>query len=153
MAATSSTIPAVLDALVAVARTALPDGQVFDGPPTEEMQGDLVMIGFAYPPGTPAVTESRTQRQYAPSPDAESYDVANLFCAWPGGDTNLKAARDRAYAMIDAFADGLATSPLLDGLVMDVRLSAGSYIPEQTTSGAAVTVPVTVHIEAVTRQP
>lgn len=151
MASVVSTVPAVLDALAAIARAALPGGQVFDGPPTEEMQGDLVMVGFAYPPGTPAVTESRVQRQYAASPDAESYDVANLFCAWPGGDNDLKAARDRAFAMIDAFAEGLATSTLLDGLVMDARVSAGSYIPEQTTSGAAVSVPVTVHIEAVTR--
>lgn len=153
MAATVSTVPAVLDALVALARRVLPDFQVFDGPPTEEMHGDLVMIGFAWPPGTPAVTDTRTQRQYAAAPDAESYDIANLFCAWPGGDEDLKIARDRAYAMIDAFTQGLAESGELGGLVMDARVSADTYIPEQTTSGASVTVPVTVHIEAVTRQP
>jgi hypothetical protein len=151
MAATVSTIPAVLDALVAIARTALPDGQVFDGPPTAEMQGDLVMIGFAYPPGTPAITEARARQQYAPSPDSESYDIANLFCAWPGGDNDLKVARDRAFAMVDAFAAGLASDPQLGGLVKRVRISTNTYVPEQTTSGASVTVPVTVHIDANTR--
>lgn len=151
MAATVSTIPDVLDALVALARRVLPDGQVFDGPPTEEMAGDLVMIGFAYPPGTPAVTDTRNRRQYATSPDSESYDVANLFCAWPGGETDLKTARDRAFTMIDAFAAGLAEDSRLGGLVKRVRISADAYVPEQTTAGASVTVPVTVHIDADTR--
>lgn len=151
MTAEVSTVPAVLDALVAIAQAAVPGGQVFDGPPTAEMQGDVIMIGFAYPPGTPAVTETRAQRQYRPDPDTESYDIANLFCAWPGGETDLKAARDRAFALIDAFATGLATSEVLTRLVMDARVSVSTYIPEQTTNGAAVTVPVTVHIEAVTR--
>jgi hypothetical protein len=151
MAATVSTIPDVLDALVALARRALPDGQVFDGPPTEEAQGDLVMVGFAFPPGTPAITDTRTRQQYATSPDTESYDVAVLVCAWPGGDTDLKTARDRAFAMIDAFAAGLAEDPRLGGLVKRARISADAYVPEQTTSGASVTVPVTVHIDANTR--
>lgn len=150
MTAEVSTVPAVLDALVSIAQSAVPGGQVFDGPPTEEMKGDLIMIGFAWPLGTPAVTASRAQRQYAPDPDTESYDVASLFCAWPGGETNLQTARDRVFAMIDAFAAGLATSEVLTGLVMDARVSAGTYIPEQTTNGASATVLVTVHIEAVT---
>lgn len=151
MPRTASTISVVLDALVALTKRVLPDSQVFDGPPTEEMQADLVMVGFAYPPGTPAVTDTRTRQQYANSPDTESYDVANLVCAWPGGETDLKTARDRAFAMVDAIAAGLAEDPLLGGLVKRARLSADSYVPEQTTSGAAVTVPVTIHIDANTR--
>jgi hypothetical protein len=151
MARTVSSIPAVLDALVALTRQVLPDAQVFDGPPTEEMQGDLVMVGFAIPAGTPAVTDARTRQQYASSPDTESYDVANLVCAWPGGDTDLKTARDRAFAMVNALGAGLADDPMLGGLVKRARISADSYIPEQTTNGASVTVPVTVHIDANTR--
>jgi hypothetical protein len=151
MAPTVSTIPDVLDALVALARRVLPDTQVFDGPPTEEAQGDLVMVGFAYPPGTPAVTDARSRRQYAPPPDTESYDVAVLACAWPGGDTTLKTARDRAFAMVDALAEGIAEDARLGDLVKRVRISADSYVPEQTTSGASVTVPLTIHIDANTR--
>jgi hypothetical protein len=151
MARTVSTISDVLDALVALTRRVLPDAQVFDGPPTEEMQGDLVMVGFAFPPGTPAVTDTRTRQQYANSPDTESYDVANLVCAWPGGDTTLKNARDRAFVMVNALGAGLAEDPLLGGLVKRARITADSYVPEQTTSGASVTVPVTVHIDANTR--
>lgn len=151
MGRTFSTIPDVLDALVALTRRVLPDAQIFDGPPTDEMQGDLVMVGFAFPPGTPAVTDTRTRQQYATSPDTESYDVANLVCAWPGGETVLRTARDRAFAMVDALGAGLADDPLLGGLVKRARISADSYIPEQTDSGASVTVPVTVHIDANTR--
>jgi hypothetical protein len=151
MAATVSTVPAVLDALVALVRRVLPDAQVFDGLPTDEMQGDLVMVGFAFPPGTAAVTDTRTRQQYAASPDTESYDVANLVCAWPGGETDLKTARDRAFAMVNALGAGLADDPLLGGLVKRARISADSYIPEQTDSGASATVPVTVHIDANTR--
>ena len=151
MARTASTIGDVLDALVDLTRQVLPDAQVFDGPPTEEMQGDLVMVGFAWPPGTPAVTDTRTRQQYANSPDTESYDVASLVCAWPGGETALKAARDRAFVMVNAIGAGLAEDPLLGGLVKRVRLSADSYVPEQTSSGASVTVLLTVHIDANTR--
>lgn len=150
MARTVSTIPDVLDALVALARRVLPDAQVFDGPPTEEASGDLIMIGFAFPQGSPAVTDTRTRQQYATSPDTESYDVANLICAWPGADTDLKNARDRAFAMVDALGAGLAASSLLGGLVKRARVSADVYIPEQVT-GAAATVLVTVHIDANTR--
>jgi hypothetical protein len=150
-AATTSTIPACLDALTALVRRVLPAAQVFDGPPTDEMQGDLVMVGFAFPPGPSAVTDARTRQQYATSPDTESYDVANLVCAWPGGDTDLKIARDRAFAMVDAIGAGLADDPLLGGLVKRARISVDSYVPEQTDSGASVTVPVTIHIDANTR--
>lgn len=151
MAATVSTIPAVLDALVALTGQVLPAAQIFDGPPTEEMQGDLVLIGFAFPTGTPAVTDTHTRQQYASSPDTESYDVACMVCAWPGGDTDLKVARDRAFAMVNALGAGLAADPMLGGLVKRARISTDSYIPEQTTNGASVTVPVTVHIDANTR--
>lgn len=149
MAATSSTVPAVLDALVAAVAAALPGVQVIDGPPGVELAADTVMIGFTGVPGAAAVTEARTRQQYASSPDTESYDVACLVSSWPGGDTSTKDARDRAYALVDGMAS--AVTDRLGGLVKRARLSAATLVPEMTTDGAMATVTVTVHIDADTR--
>lgn len=152
MAATTSTIPAVLDELVARTRLALPDVQVIDGPPVEVLEGDVIFIGFTGVPGEPAVTDVRSARQYATSPNQESYDVACLLSSWPGGDTDMKAARDRAYGLLDAMASVLAKTPPLGGLVKRARISADTLIAEQTTKGGAVaTIAATVHIDADTR--
>jgi hypothetical protein len=147
MAPTVSTIGPVLDALVALARSALPDAQVFDGPPTEEMTGRLVMVGWGGP-DQPGVTSTRIRQQYATSPDTESYDVACLLCCWLGGENNLKAVRDGALAMLDSIGAALAANPRLDGLVKRCRISAETYVPEQTTDGAAATLLVSFHVDA-----
>lgn len=151
MAATSSTVPAVLDDLVSRTRLTLPDVQVVDGPPTEMLHGDVIFIGFTGVPGEPAVTDARTRRQYTPTREAEAYDVACLISAWPGGDTDMKAARDRAYELLDAMAEMLAGAPQLGGLVKRIRISTDTLIAEQTTKGAVATLPVTVHVDADTR--
>lgn len=151
MAAASSTVPAVLDDLVARTQQALPDVQVVDGPPTEMLEGDVIFIGFTGVPGEPTVTDARTRRQYTPTRDSEAYDVACLISAWPGGDTDMKAARDRAYELLDAMAEMLAGAPQMDGLVKRVRISSGTLLPEQTTNGAVATLSVTVHVDADTR--
>jgi hypothetical protein len=149
MAATVSTIGPVLDALVALARTALPQVQVFDGPPTEEMRGELVMIGWGGP-DQPGVTSTRSRQQYATAPDTESYDVACLLCCWLG-ESDLKAARDGVMALLDALGAALAANPRLGGLVKRCRISAETYVPEQTTDGAAATLLVTFHVDADSR--
>lgn len=151
MAATVSTVPAVLDDLVTRTRLALPDVQVIDGPPVEVLEGDVIFIGFTGVPGEPAVTDARTTRQYAPSPQRESYDVACLLSSWPGGDTDMKAARDGAYALLDAMTAMLAEAPLLGGLVKRARITVDSLIAEQPTNGAVATLAVTIHIDADTR--
>ena len=149
MGRTVSTIGPVLDALVALARTALPDVQVFDGPPTELIRGDLIMIGWGGP-DQPGVTSTRARQQYATAPDAESYDVACLLCSWIG-DPDLKQARDGAVALLDALGAALAADPRLGGLVKRCRISAETYVPEQTTDGAAVTLLAAFHVDADTR--
>lgn len=151
MAHTMSTVPAVLDDLVSRTRLTLTGVQVVDGPPTEMLEGDVIFIGFTGVPGEPAVTDARTRRQYTPTRDTEAYDVACLISAWPGGDTDMKTARDRAYELLDALADMLADAPQLGGLVKRVRISADTLLPEQTTNGAVATLSVTVHVDADTR--
>ena len=150
MAATTSTIPACLDALVQAVRAALLGVQVIDGQPVEELEPDVLMIGFTGQPGEAAVTSTLTREVYARSPDREQYDVACLASSWRG-DTDPKVVRDRAFELVDAVTGVLADDQTLGGAVLRARLSAGSVIPEQTTDGATCTVGFTVHVDAFSR--
>lgn len=150
MIAATSTIPACLDALVQAARSALPGVQVLDGQPAEELQPDVVMIGFTGQPSEAAITSTLTREVYARSPDREQYDIACLASSWRG-DTDPKVVRDRAFELLDAVAGVLATDQTLGGAVLRARLSAEAVVPEQTTDGATCTVAFTVHVDAFTR--
>jgi hypothetical protein len=147
MAATTSTVPACLDALVQAARDELPGVQVIDGQPVEELAPDVVMIGFTGQPSEAAITSTLTREVYARSPDREQYDIACLASSWRG-DTDPKAVRDRAFELVDAVTGALADDQTLGGAVLRARLSAESVIPEQTTDGAVCTVGFTVHVDA-----
>ena len=150
MTATTSTIPACQDALVAAVRAALPGMQVIDGQPVEELQPDVVCIGFTGQPGEAAVTSTLTREVYARSPDREQYDISCLASSWRG-DVDPKVVRDRAFELLDAVAGALADDQTLGGAVLRARLSAGSVIPEQTTDGATCTIGFTVHVDAFSR--
>lgn len=150
MAATTSTIPACLDALVQAARSALAGVQVIDGQPAETLEPDVLMIGFTGQPSEAAVTSTLTREVYARSPDREQYDIACLASSWRG-DTDPKVVRDRAFELVDAVTGVLADDQTLGGVVLRARLSAGSVIPEQTTDGATCTIGFTVHVDAFTR--
>lgn len=145
----ASTVPAVLDALVAGFTSALPGVQVVDGQPITT-DGDVVCVGFSGLAGEPAVESTRTREQLAVEPERESYDITCLASSWDGG-TDAKAVRDRAYQLLDAVASWLAADRTLGGLVLSTRLSAESLIQEQTDQGAAATVRFTVHVDAFTR--
>ena len=150
MAATTSTIPACLDALVQAVQLALPGVQVIDGQPVEELQPDVVMVGFTGQPGEAAITSTLTREVFARSPDREQYDIACLASSWRG-DVDPKVVRDRAFELVDAVAGVLAADQTLGGAVLRARLSAESVIPEQTTDGATCTVGFTVHVDAFSR--
>jgi hypothetical protein len=150
MAATTSTVPACLDALVQAVRAALPGVQVIDGQPTTEVESDVVCIGFTGQPGEAAVTSTLTREVYARSPDREQYDISCLASSWRG-EVDPKAVRDRAFELVDAVTGTLADDQTLDGTVLRARLSADVIGQEQTTKGAVCTVGFTVHADAFTR--
>lgn len=149
MASTTSTIPAFLDALIAAVTFALPDVQVFDGAPTMEIPGDVVLVGFTGTPGESAVVDVRTRTQYESSPDQESYEVTSLCSSWQGADTDAKAVRDRAFQLVDqGFTAPLAADPRLGKTVARARVTATAFSAYQTVDGAVATVLVTVHVDA-----
>lgn len=147
-----STVPAVLDELVARARIALPGVQVLDGGPHRDTEDDVVAIGFRVPAGAAAVEDTRTREQLASSPDRERYEISCLASSWRGSEHDAKAVRDRVYEMIDALAAELERDPRLGGLVMRARLSTGMLAQEQTTKGAVATVAFVVAVDAFARR-
>lgn len=143
-----STVPAVLDALVAAAHFALSgtDVLVVDGQPLQ-LQEDMLVIGFAGNNDEPAVEATLTREQLAVRPDRESYDVVCLASSWRG-DPDPKVVRDRAYELLGLFAAQLAGDPLLGGLVMSCRVASELLVQAHTSKGPVATVRFVVHVDA-----
>jgi hypothetical protein len=150
MLPTVSTVPACLDALVAAAKRALPDVQVLDGQPAEDIADDLVMIAFTGEPGEQAVTVNRAQA-VTTAPDRESYDVTCLAEAWGGHETDPVPVRNTVYGFVNAIAAELARDITLGGVVGRCRISTDAFAQAQTERGAAAAVRFVVHVEAFTR--
>ncbi|GII89626.1 hypothetical protein Ssi03_76160 [Sphaerisporangium siamense] len=144
-----STIPAVIDALVALVRAALPGVQVVDGQPMSSDR-DIVCIAFTGEPGEAAVESTRAVEQLALEPDRESYTITCLASSLRG-DADAKASRDRAYGLVDTIASAIAADPRLDGAVTYTRLATESLTQQQTQNGAEATVRFLVAVEAFTR--
>lgn len=145
-----STVPAVLDAIVALAAAALPGVLVSDGEPLDPSSDDIVVIGFNGTPGDAVVTATLTNEQMAVGDDREQYEIACLASVWRGGQRDAKAVRDRAYELVQTVANALAADSRLGGLVMMAGLSAGEYAPLQTDQGAVATLHFTITVDAFT---
>src|SRR5688500_12836364 len=108
-----STIPAALDALVALAERAWPDVQVLDGGPTNRVQPDVIEIGYSGSPGQPDVQSTLTREQLDMQPDLERYDVMCMASAWRGdayrgGKPDARTTRVRAFELLDGIRKELA---------------------------------------------
>lgn len=150
---TTSTVPAVLDYLVGAVRFALPDVEVVDGQPVRDVERDVVLIGFTGNPGEAAVTDTRTREQMSASPDRERYEVTCLASSWPGGDTDdqsVKAARDRAYELVDAVNAEIVRDQTLGGRVLRARLMSDLFAQAQTSQGPVATVRFVIEVTAFT---
>lgn len=153
MTSVVSTVPAVLDAMVARFAAAFPDVQVLDGGPVRDtvLEGDLICVGFTSVLGEPAVEDTRTREQMSSDPDRESYDVTSICSSWQGEQKDPKLVRDRAYEILDAIAAELANDQTLGGLCMRARLTTHLFAPEQTMKGAVATIRFEIHVDAYTR--
>ncbi len=143
-----STIPAVLDELVARFAAALPDADVFDGAPLATDTKDYIVVGFDTEDGF-AVEANLARQQLSAEPDREIYDVFCLASAWDGG-TDIKRVRDKAYALVAAANQALRQDVMLGGLAMQVSLTTHSLAQGLLAEGATVTVRFVVHVDAYT---
>ncbi len=139
-----SAVPAVIDALLAAVTAALPGVQVVDGKPTTDVAGDVIAVGFAPQEGSPAA--DCTERDRGLRVIEESVSVSCLARSW-SGDGDVKAQRDRTYALLTAVRGRVRTDRTLGGVVRDARLTSSSYVPWRTTQGQLV-VDVQFRVEA-----
>lgn len=150
-----STIPAALDALVALAVRAWPDVQVIDGGPTVNVQKDVIEIGYSGSTSEPDVRSTLTREQLDMEPDMERYDVMCMVSAWRGdahraGKPDAHTTRTRAFELLGGIRTELGRDSRLGGTVMMARLSTLDVIAEQTPDGPVCTVRFQVHIDAFT---
>ncbi|MEV0616197.1 hypothetical protein AB0I81_22980 [Nonomuraea sp. NPDC050404] len=149
-----STIPAALDALVALAERAWPeDVMILDGPPTVDVEPDVIAIGYSGTPSEPDVRNTLAQEQLDMEPDRESYDVMCMASSWRGdahrrGRPDTRTVRARALELIAGFRDELGRDSRLGGTVMLARMSTLDMMTDQTKAGPVATVRFVVHIDA-----
>ncbi len=149
-----STIPDVLDALVALARAAWPGVQVLDGGPTVRVEGDAIAVGYSGVIGEADVRSTLTSEQLELQPDLERYDVLGMASAWRGdaydadGNPDARTTRLRAFELLGGLRAALAADSRLGGTVMQARMSTLDMIADQSPSGPVCTVRFVVSVIA-----
>ncbi|MDX3101754.1 hypothetical protein [Nonomuraea angiospora] len=148
-----STIPAALDALVALAKRVWPDVQILDGGPTVEVRDDVIAIGYSGTESQPDVRSTMTREQLDLDPDMERYDVMCMASAWRGdahrsGQPDAQTVRNRAFELLAGFRDELARDSRLGGTAMMARLSTLDVVADQTKAGPVCTIRFVVHVDA-----
>jgi hypothetical protein len=153
-----SNVPAALDALVSLVRTALStagqDGsqvQVLDGQNVSVTDPDVVAIGFTGTPGEAAIESTRTREQMTTDPSREAFEITSLASSWRGDD-DPKQVRDRVYHFIDLIEDELQRDPTLGGVVARAQLRSEAFAQEQTNKGPVATVQFVIAVDAFTKR-
>lgn len=150
-----TTIPAALNALVALSEQAWPAVQVLDGGPTTQVQADVIAIGYSGSSTEPDVRSTMTREQLDMEPDLERYDVMCMVSAWRGtahhnDKPDAHTTRDRAFELLAGIRAALAEDSRLGGAVMMARMSTLDLVADQTDKGPVATVRFVVHIDAFT---
>jgi hypothetical protein len=126
-----SVIPAAIDALVAMARSALPDDvQVMDGPEAVWPEKEYVAIGLS--PDDLENPSTRTPAGKATTTD--SAQVIGMIRVWSGG-TSTAAIRPRAYELLDALIAATEADNRLGGAVDLAELTGHIYAPGASKRG------------------
>lgn len=141
-----TSVPAAVDGLLSVLRgsSTFARVKVEDGPwVTRPTDPDVAVIGWL-PDDGPTVDWSDPIAGL--DSDAETYDVQGLMSCW-NGDGDIKAARDRADGLIEAFRGLLRDDPTLDGAVSRARLATGAMTQYQTSGGCEVAINFAVRVD------
>lgn len=140
-----STIPAAIDALLAVFGTALPDVQVIDGDPVVDLEPDYVVVGYSADRGSVDAEASRASLDSLD--ETETYEVSVLISS-ERGDEEMKPVRDRCFEIRRAMRTALAEDPTLGGLVLSARIIVVNFDQAQNKRGAVAEAQLIVLIEA-----
>ncbi|WP_433445650.1 hypothetical protein [Nonomuraea sp. CA-141351] len=147
------TVPAVIDALVALAERAWPDVQVLDGGPVTDVETDVIEIGYSGSSDEPDVRAALTSEQLDLNPDHESYDVMCLLSAWRGdahrdGKPDAGTTRVRAFELLAGIRAELDRDSRLGGTVLRARMFTLDMAADQTHAGPVCTIRFVVHVDA-----
>lgn len=143
----TSTIPAVLDAIIAAWSTApaLTGVAIVDGQPVTGLEDDAIIVGY---------TEEETGVDSALADDLagrmETYDVTCVVSVWHG-DTAMAPMRTRAFEVLSAAADALATDPGVAAAAARTHVRARTVNQTQSRWGAKVDITFAVHVDAFVR--
>jgi hypothetical protein len=141
-----STVPAAIDAIIAAVKAALPDTQVWDGPPVGDEADERVVIGWSRNRPTTSVT--RTDETFEQLTGiTERYDIPGVAISY-SGDPDLKPRRDAAYALVEAVADAVAACPGIDELGATASLTLGNLTQEKAGTGVQALCDFTVSVVA-----
>lgn len=148
-----SAVPAVIDALVALASDALTTVQVYDGYGVTSEPGDYLMVGIDDPDGESGGFAADVRQEWAAvgpgAPRNEEGDITCCAVSW-NGDGDQKAARDGAYAIADALAAAIRAEPSMG---VPTLLSAGpgttsQLMQDQGQTGAGALLVFRIHFRA-----
>ena len=147
----TSVVPALFDALVAGATSALPAIQVSDGIGNTEYPGDFLMVGISDDGPNPS-TAVRSKQAWANANHTardEEGDITCLAVSW-NGNGDPKAARDGVYATKAAVETLLRGNPSL-GVTGVLWTSAGTdenLEQDQDNNGAVAYLVFTIFYRA-----
>jgi hypothetical protein len=150
----TSILPALIDALVAGFRTALPDVTVYDGYGASEDVGNYLMVGVEDPNDASAATSATSEQSMGPMGTRRSRDeVGDITCValcWTG-DVDQKLSRDAAFAMTAAVENFLRADPRLGDLpgLLSVEYGSRTSLAQNVEdAGAQAWLVFTVHFKA-----
>jgi hypothetical protein len=143
-------VPVAIDALIAIARNSpliggagvrVDDGPWMSPPPEQE----LIVIGWVPIEGpTVAWVEDITSLA---GPGSETFDVHNMIRVWRP-DAVLKAARDRADEIFEAFRSEVRADVTLRGAVNHAQAAAQHLTSTQnSTGGCSVSIDFAVQCQ------
>lgn len=150
----TSVVPALIDALVSTATTALPNTLVFDGIGVTDDPGNFLMIGVEDPDIEGAAFSSDAKQAWANANYSTRDEEGEITCAalsWNGnGYEGVKAARDGAYAIAAAVENLLRANPSLgvDGLLWTGFGSSSQLSQAQDSQGASALLVFRINFRA-----
>lgn len=115
-------------------RSALPQVQVVDGPPTKDLPGDVLIVGF-----TPEDLSMSAVAQIADlrGGSTEQFTVYSVIRCWTAG-ADIGPPRRQCYQILRVAQDRLVANPTLDGAVARARYGGHTYAPTRNGEGQLI---------------
>jgi hypothetical protein len=149
----TTVLPALIDAIITTARTALPNVDVYDGfGVTSDPAEDVLLVGVDDPDAATDSFAGYARQEWAHANYTARDEEGHVVCAassWRGSG-DAKAARDGAFATVAAVENALRTNSSL-GLANVLWTSVGGRIAlsqNQHDNGATAVVIFTIQFRS-----